>query len=126
MPTVSLANEMIPRKVQRTEELTTDKQSPGIDQEPHRGLDFCQQHCAQAQLLTLALCKRQQWWGAMNSESVSKRVGRDPIFPVSGPKLQDPELPVCEVEPMTFVFYGASKILDSWCESAWSTWGQSE
>ena len=50
----------------------------------------------------------------MNSESMSKRAGADPLLPVSGPKLQgDLELPVCEVEPMTFVFCGASKILDA-------------
>lgn len=100
------------RGAEAAAEVTADEQSPGIDQEPHMGLDFRQQRCAQAQLLTLALCKRQQWRGAMNSESMSERVGADPMFPVSGPKLQDPELPVCEVEPMTFVLCGARKILD--------------
>lgn len=46
----------------------------------------------------------------MNSESMSKRVGAVPIFPVIGPKLQVPELPVCEVESITC---GASKIADA-------------
>lgn len=49
----------------------------------------------------------------MISESMPKRAGAVPVFPVSGSKFQDPELPVCEVGSMTFVFCGASQILDA-------------
>lgn len=94
-------------------QLTTGKQRPGIEQEPNMSLDFHQRYCPQAQLLAVALHKRQQQRRAVNSESMPERAGAVPVFPVSESGLQDPELPVCEVGSMTCVFCGASKVLDT-------------